>query len=47
MTWLDITGLTPGQVRMLESDERAGFTPDVLLFEDRDCAQYNLWQYAN
>jgi len=32
MTWLDITGLTPGQVRMLESDEQAG-TPDVLLFE--------------
>jgi hypothetical protein len=46
-SWRDISELTKADVALLEGDERARFTPEMLLWTARELARYRLWEQAN
>jgi hypothetical protein len=46
-SWRDISELTKADVALLEGDERARFTPEILLWTARELARYRLWEQAN
>jgi hypothetical protein len=46
-SWRDISELTRADVALLEGDERARFTPEMLLWTARELARYRLWEQAN
>jgi hypothetical protein len=46
-SWRDISELTKADIALLEGDERARFTPEILLWTARELARYRLWEQAN